>query len=312
MLRLAHPVEGELSAYKKHRLVLAYHLCAGRVALRRRCHAAEPAHEDERLLYAFRFDGFRIGDVLISLHEGDTGYRSELRGLARGISRIFGDFRADLSGEGQIGDGSPVPLRPDEFRRAWSYGHSASTTTVAFDPATHVATAHERLFNPTNGKDIPPNRHTRVPPLVAVEKRTDVLDPMTAVIAGRDLIRRHWTDSASAETDYRLPVFDGRHRYDVMIRPGAVEDEKIGGGIRQVVPVTTRIEPIGGFEKDTATHTREGHSCIVFSADDRFIPLQVVMGNSLGTGTFTLIADCRDNPAPCDVIVEKSRISDPE
>jgi hypothetical protein len=264
--------------------------------------------ESQQLLYAFRFDGLRLGDVLVGLHRSDIDYRTELRGRARGILRIFDNFRTDLIGEGQI-SGSPAHFQPTGFRRAWAVGHAGSMMTVTFDTTTHLATSRERLFNPATGEDMAPAKHGRERDPLPVAKRTDVLDPLSAFVIGRDLLRQDWTNS-SVTRERRLSVFDGRHRYDVVVTSDAVRSENIDGTPQRVVPVLARVEPAAGFDTSLAAHTREGSGRILFSADERFLPLQVSVGNSLGHGTFTLIADCRDDRAPCDALIEKSRIWD--
>ena len=187
-------------------------------------------------------------------------------------------------------------------------GHTGSVMTVAFDPGTRVATSSERLFNPATGAALPPDRHERQRLPLPEAKRTGVLDPMTAVIVARDRIRRGWSDGGAMPA-FRLPVFDGRHRYDVVVTPGAVIVERIAGKSRRIVPVTTAVEPAAGFEASMAKHARQSRGRVVFSADEAFIPLEVVAGNTLGRGVFTLIADCRSDPAPCDALAEKSRIA---
>jgi hypothetical protein len=263
-------------------------------------------HEDERLLYSFKFDGLPVGDVLIAVQSSDATYRGELRGRMRGPLRIFGDFRTDLVGQGELGDARRFV--PELFTRAWAVGGFASIMTISFDHSTDVATSQEHLFNPRTGKDLPPRHAQKVRRPLPEAKRTATLDPMSAVLIARDRLKANWL-SGNATADFRLPIFDGRHRYDVIVTPGAVTDERVAGSERRVLPVTAQVEPAAGFEADTAVHTREAKGRVVFSADERFLPLQVVAGNSLGIGVFTLDVDCHSNPAPCDAVTEHSRIS---
>ena len=44
----------------------------------------------------------------------------------------------------------------------------------------------------------------------------------------------------------------------------------------------------------------EGDGKILFSADDRLLPVQIMVGNSLGVGVMNLVADCRVEAAACD------------
>ena len=37
-----------------------------------------------------------------------------------------------------------------------------------------------------------------------------------------------------------------------------------------------------------------------WGVDDRLLPMQIMIGNSLGVGVMNLAADCRRDPAPCE------------
>jgi hypothetical protein len=214
-------------------------------------------------------------------------------------------------------DSPPIRLQPEEFHRAWATAQWGSIMVVTFDPIAHAVSSQERLFNPVTGEDIPfenlPwNRHKKAARPPQTVGRIDALDPMAAFIAARDLIRQSWQTGGPTGVGIRLSIFDGRHRYDVVIKRESAKDEDLHGVIHRVVPVTVKTEPTGGFEADMAKHTREGEGRVLFSADARFLPLQVIVANSLGTGVFNLTADCAKDSVPCDALAAESRILDKE
>jgi len=269
------------------------------------------AAEHERLLYTVQFRGFRIGEVVIGLDQSSGQYRSEMHAQARGLAKVFNNFQARLFGEGHVGEQSTPALRPAHFWREWGGRRWAQQMTVSFDPATNEAVPTERIFNPATGQAIKredlPGRRKKPPPPVSMEHRFHVLDPMTAFITGRDMMRLAWRENTTQT--FRLPVYDGQRRYDVIIEMAPTQTEKIGGTAYNVIPATTRMEPIGGFDEKMAKRSREGKGRIVFSADDRFLPLQISMGNSLGRGMFTFAADCKTSPDVCTGFAEAADVA---
>jgi len=265
---------------------------------------AAPAPTDEHLLYNVMFGGLHVGDLQVTLKQNDTGYSTEMNMSARGVMKFLKNFRADMHGEGafvQKGTDKELMPQPAQYNRAWSTDEFAANMTMNFDPATHTATTKERVFNPATGEDVKRedmpwnNRRTLKP--VPADMRTNVFDPMAAFIAGRQQLMAQ--GGMEPGKTFRVPIYDGSRRYDVVGKTGAVRTVTINGKEQLLLPVTTKIEPVFGFTRDSEEGMRSAEGKIYFTPDERFIPVQVVAGNDMFTGVLNLAADCGTSPQAC-------------
>jgi hypothetical protein len=126
--------------------------------------------------------------------------------------------------------------------------------------------------------------------------RAGAVDPVTAFIAAR----RQVLDSGQREV--RVPIYDGRRRYDIISTVGKPRTATIKNQPREVVPVISRVEPVFGFEPDSEDRMREAKGTTLFSADERFLPVQIIVGNDLFSSVMNLVAECTADPTPCDAI----------
>lgn len=267
----------------------------------------------ERLTFNLMVGGLHVGDALVALNQTAAGYTTEMRMTARGVAKWVRNFRTDMKGEGHFAtspaaNGLPeFAPRPGTYVRLWSTGEVASDMTMTFDPQTGMAATSERLFNPNTGatlqpEDMPWNNNRRdrdsarqVPP----DMRTNVLDPMAAFVAARGQIMAQGATSRGLKA-FRVLVYDGRRRYDVIGKTGAVRAVTINGAERQLVPLTATIQPIFGFGQRSQERMKASEGKFLFTADDRFIPVQLTVSNEMISGVMNLTADCAQNAAPCD------------
>lgn len=262
--------------------------------------AANAREQAERLLYDVMFGGLHIADVVVTLNQKADQYSARMEVRTRGVIDWFDDFRADMSSEGGFTTANGrVHAQPSIYQRTWSSPEVASEMTMAFDPMDLIPRGQERLYNPANGaalkpEDMPWNNRSRKIPVVPDNMLAGAIDPMAAFIGARRLI------SETGQREVRLPIYDGRRRYDIIStvsdpRPVTVRDVS-----RTLTPVKTRLVPVYGFEADGEDRMRESEGQLFFSADDRFLPVQIVLGNSMFSSAMNLVADCKVDPKPCD------------
>lgn len=266
--------------------------------------AAVPG-QSERLAYNLKVGGLHVADFLAGFDENEAGYRTTLTMKTRGMARWFQDFQAELTGEGKIviqsGRG-PTPV-PRQFDRAWAAQEIAASLTIAYDPLTGLANPVERLFNPLTGKNLTYeelewNRDREQPPPVPDEMRTGVFDPIAAFVAARGQIHHN------RQRDFRVPIYDGRRRYDLVGEVEAMRTFWIRGEDVDLVPVIARVEPVFGFDRERTDTMQDSAGKLLFSSDGRFIPVQVILEGSTFTSVMNLTADCREDSAPCQQIAE--------
>jgi hypothetical protein len=263
------------------------------------------AAQSERLAYNLKIGGVHVADFLAEFDESQSSYRTALTMETRGMAKWFQDFRAELTGRGtmtiETGQG-PTPV-PQQFDRAWTATEFASSMTIAYDPISGLAKADERMFNPLTGdtisfEDLEWNRDREIPLPVPDTMRVGVFDPIAAFVAARRQILN------TGRSDFRVPIYDGRRRYDLV---GTVEGPRmywIKGEDVELVPVMAGIEPIFGFDEERTATIRDSFGKILFSPDERFIPVQVILEGTTLTSVMNLTADCRLEVSTCQQIAE--------
>jgi hypothetical protein len=259
----------------------------------------------ERLAYELMLGGLHVGDAMVTLDESGASYKAGLKMTASGALKWVKDFRASIESEGALG-ASPQPA---VYRKQWASGEFAETMTMTFDPVSHAATTSSRVFNPLTGaaiadEDLPwhEKRAERKP--VPDDLRKNVFDPMAAFIAAREQLIAQGVLSSpqGAVKSFRVPVYDGSRRYDIVGKTELVRGVTINGVARQVLPVTGRMEPMSGFSAKSEERMRAVDGKIFFSPDGKFIPVQVIVSGELFTSVMNLAGDCREDNAPCAAI----------
>jgi hypothetical protein len=188
---------------------------------------------------------------------------------------------------------------PTLYHRQWASPESAAEMTMTFDGAEGIGRSTERLFDPRTGVDLKPedmpwNNRRRPIPVVPDDKRAGALDPISAFVAAR----RQILDSGKREV--RIPIYDGRRRYDIITTVGNPRPVTVREVERLLTPVTSRMEPVYGFEPDGKDRMRESEGQLFFTSDERFLPVQIILGNSMFSSTMNLVAECNVDPVPCD------------
>ncbi len=274
--------------------------------------AAADIEQTERLTYSAMLGGLHVADLMVTLIQSEAGYSSGLEIVSRGVVRWVQDFRADINGVGGFAL-APLPNgaealqpMPVSFQREWTGGEFASAMAMMFDPDTREAIVSERLYNPLTGEDLsrddmPWNederRENRKP--VPEELRRNVLDPMGAFISARRQIMAQGGATGSTKS-FRVPIYDGQRRYDIVGKTGPVRSTAINGKETAVVPVSLKLEPVFGFNSRSSERMDDVDSRLYFSADGRFIPLQATMVSNMFAIVINLQSDCGLNPAPCE------------
>ena len=273
---------------------------------------ASPPVQSERLTYSIRVGGLHLGDALIALNQTESGYTTAMKVTARGVAKMVKNFSSDMKGEGRFAptaaNSDGPTLQPAVYQRQWATDEIAAAMTMTFDPATGLAKTEERFFHPATSapiarEDLPWNDRRERQKDVPADMRTNVLDPMAAFIAARGQLMALVMSQGVAPSrpkNFRVPIFDGRRRYNIVGRADAARSVTINGTERQVVPVVAKLEPVFGFGKKSEDRMKESEGKFLFSNDARFIPVQLVISNELLSAVMSLDADCSLNSDPCD------------
>lgn len=266
-----------------------------------------PTLQAEHLAYDLKIGGLHVADFLAEFSENPDGYRTTLTMETRGMARWFQDFRAELVGEGKmvIETGRGLTPVPRVFDRAWTAQTVGATLSIGFDPVTRLAQAEERMFNPQTGEtlsfeDMEWSQDRELPPPVPDDLRTGVFDPMAAFVAARAQIHHGGRNS------FRVPIYDGRRRYDLVGEVEAPREFWMGGRDVELVPVMARVEPVFGFDDRRTETMQESTGRLLFSPDDRFIPVQVMLRGRMFSSVMNMTADCSKDMAACEQIASSA------
>ena len=171
--------------------------------------------------------GLPAGDIKLTLRDDPTGYRDEIAIRSEGLPRLVTRFRGSAASGGKlVADHLPQPGYYDahyDLRKGKNKRLSMRFATRA------GAVIAERGPEDTSSK----------PPL-AEGFRQNVVDPLSALTAIRDTLRRGNRGSFS------VPVYDGSRRFDVKVR---VLPKRAG---EQDLRLELMLAPIAGFKGETS------------------------------------------------------------
>ena len=166
----------------------------GVLALSGFAHAAE---DRIGLGYVMNVGGFRVGDLSVEAKLTAERYHAGIQMNSRGLIGALYEAQVDATANGlRSADGT---LRPTRFERTLNDGGAPEILRIGFAGDLPVAVERE----PDEGEDI-----FRMGP----EDRRASLDPASALVA---LIMPAGGDPCSR----RIPVFDGKRRYDFVLAP---------------------------------------------------------------------------------------------
>jgi hypothetical protein len=269
------------------------------------------AQQSERLAYSMMVGGLHVGDAIVDLNQDSDRYSTGLKVTARGIAKALREFRADLASEGGFKTEGSVPHPvPATFRRDWSGAEIDSSMTMTYDPVTRATTKQERFVSRETGEevareDLPWNKNDskreqeeEKKRQVPEDMRIDTLDPMAAFIAARHQVMAQ--GATKAPVKFRVPVYDGQRRYDIVGTTTVPRTTTINDKTYSVITVNTTLVPVAGFSERGEERMRASRGKLLFTADERFIPVQVTIENEFLSGVMNLTGDCKVTPELCN------------
>jgi len=204
-------------------------------------------------LYEARWAGLPAAQIRLAFSDTADSYRNEIAITAEGLARLFTHFRGTAAAEGRLArDRLPAPLHFDaHYDLRKRRDRRLSMRFLARGGA---------VFADRGAGDT-----SRKPPLPAAFRR-DVVDPLSAVTAIRDRLRR---DRRAAFT---VPVYDGARRFDVNVRilpKTSAADPRLH--------LALSLRPIAGFKGETSEDGDPDDSprpvALTMTDDARLMPL---------------------------------------
>ena len=226
--------------------------------------------------YRMYWAGLPAGEIQLSMRDEATAYHDRIEIRSEGLPHLATRFRGTATSEGRVAAERPAPARYDA---AYDLRKSKNRRlSMRFDLRGGAVVA-DRGADDTSKK----------PPL-AERFRTNVLDPLSALTAIRDELRRGNRGSFS------VPVYDGARRFDVVAK---VLPKPAGD---RVLRLELTLSPIAGFKGETSEDGDPDNAprpvSLTMSDDPRLMPL------SMSTSLFYLpllvqLTHSCDNATPC-------------
>lgn len=203
--------------------------------------AAAPGAQAAQMRYEVFWGGFHTADVTFSNDNSPGAYHAVMGVATTGMAERLSGLSLQVQAWGKALRGA---LTPDRFSADTMRKDGESKLAVQFAPGTQpaqiVLDQSTLLSASDDDKDPPPP----VPP----EQRVGTMDPLSALIeAGR---RAAGALNGGAR-GFTLPVYDGRHRYDVKVVVDGPSSTEIDGRDVPGVSLQLTFAPVAGFKDST-------------------------------------------------------------
>ncbi len=258
--------------------------------------AEAPADEKVMVRYATYWGGLHAADVVLALSERDGRYEVVMEIGSRGlIGWLFGVSAAAHS-HGVMDAGA---LHPRLYRYYTRDGDGEELTEVSFDPATTTGSVVRRTRDTAQAGRAGGWQQEEIPDVVPLPLRTGAFDPLSLVP-----VLRHEVAAAVAEgrESLTLPIYDGKRRFDVVVRIRGPSSYRLDGREIPTLEITIAPEPLAGFSRSKA---RRWENYLMTMQLDRshLMPLRVLV-EGRGPATVVRALDTCDAGAGCDFTLD--------
>lgn len=223
-------------------------LCGGLAVIGGAAQAGEVA-----ALYQAYWAGLPAGEIRLALRDDPGFYRNRIEIRTEGLPRIVTRFHGEAVAEGRLAGERPQPVR---------YGATYDLRKRRDRHLSMQFAARDGVVIAERG----PEDTSRKPPL-AENLRAGVFDPLSALTAIRDELRRGNRGS------FTVPVYDGARRFDVRAR---VLPKRPG---QAALDIELTLVPVAGFKGETSDDGDPDSAprpvSLAVSDDQRLMPLSM-------------------------------------
>jgi hypothetical protein len=248
------------------------------------------ASEPLTLHYTSRWAGLPAGEIDIKFEDRPGAYRSQIAIWTAGLPRWFTRFRGQAISEGGL---SPPGLAaPSRYDATYDLRSRKGKRVSVYYRQDGAATVAERGPEDSSEKF-----------LLEPAQRTDVVDPLAALVQMREAIRTGLAQRGSLT----IPVFDGKRRFDVVERSMRRGTLRLNGTTRPVIDLDLALQPVAGFKDNDPEGNPEDTSRAmhaVFSDDAELIPLRLEVTIAWLTAVVEFERRCDEAASPCKAAFE--------
>ncbi len=192
--------------------------------------SAPNASDRTSIRYAISLGNLSVGTAGLDLTTNASSYTATFAGRVSGIANLFSNARAEASSNGVIGDRRLIPTA---FNANVNAGRERRTVGMRFGGGSIRSIDISPPFPP---------EEDRIP--ITASHQRNVSDPVSGLV-----LPAPSRFSASSVCNGRLPIFDGRSRYDILLDPVRMEVLVIDGVQIQAAVCSVRVRPIAGVRE---------------------------------------------------------------
>ena len=216
---------------------------------------------------------FKVGEITLDARFSRDSYSADSFIEASGLAALFTDF--DIHAE-VAGARSGLGPQPDRYAHVERTGRKVRTVDVDLTGAVAESVAR------------PPFGSWGEPPASDAD-RTGVIDPMSAFFALSDVV----AGRRDHRCEGRIPVFDGKARYDLRLEDGGHEPVRTRAWRGEAIVCRAFYEPISGYDpEDYPSDDALRHPLVIWLAEypDAGIYMPVRLHTRAGFGGVTIEA----------------------
>ena len=187
------------------------------------------AATDVKARYKLSFNGLEVGSYDFASQFDGKSYVST---SSAKVSAVFGAFkwRGDIQSSGKLIANRP---RPANYEMNFKTKKKGGSVKLGFDAGGVTSVAVE------------PNKPPRADAVpIAADHLKNVFDPMSAIMAMSHAVGPN-------PCKQRIPIFDGKARFDLVMSPKATEkisDNSASGQPRELIVCRVKYQPISGHK----------------------------------------------------------------
>ncbi|HUN52768.1 MAG TPA: DUF3108 domain-containing protein [Candidatus Sulfotelmatobacter sp.] len=260
-------------------------IAAAILALASLAHAAVGAPAQYR--FAATWADLPIADIYLTLDDQGDGYRAAIDIRSLGLMKLLSKFGAHGTAEGKFtADGGILPTRYD-------------TDYKLRKKRNHQNLLYVRTGDGTTAERGPADTSSKPP--VDPAFRRNVVDPLSALAALRERMRRH---ALAAGDDFTIPVYDDKRRFDITGRLLGPQELELNGTKVKALRFHLLLTPIAGFrsaaEEGEDIENKPRPVDLYLSDDARLVPLELSLSVFYLPAVTRLVGACSE-AAPCTI-----------
>jgi hypothetical protein len=244
-------------------------------------HAGQPVSAAEQAKkitaeYSVNFNGMSIGAVKLWSDFNDKEYSVKARATISLLAGILFEWQGDTASSGQVMARLPRPY-------SYSFGYRTSDKRESIDVKFSNNSVEEIAVNP-------PQRQSpsRIP--VTRKHMRNVVDPLSAIV----MLTNVGSNKTGAEVcSRRLPIFDGKQRYDLKLTYKATKRVTAEGYSGPAYVCKVKFLPIAGHrpgddESAFAAKTENMEVWMIpLAKAELYVPYYIYLPTPVGTATLT-------------------------